>query len=314
MRRYVNLCVAGAAVAALAGAAGPPLAAAASPPLATAAAPPVRHVVIIYLENHSFDNVLGFWCDVHLARCPDGGMPAKVKLSNGAVVKSTVDPDTIPDVDHSGPSQVTAMDHGKMDGWDRIKPRAKMIGCGAEYSYICVSGYKPREEPNFATLAKKFAISDMTFSMSDSPSWEGHIYAVAASTDGFWGQTPQPPPGAARKLGWGCDSNKIVNWFSPSGTELKEPSCVPDPSLSLPNGGAFEPTSVQYIPTIMDRLDNAGLTWKIYGAVKGQGSYGLWDICPTFAECLYTPQDKNLVANSQFARTPRAATFPASLL
>ena len=70
MRRYVNLCVVGAAVAALAGAAGPPLAAAASPPLATAAAPPVRHVVIIYLENHSFDNVLGFWCDVHRARCP----------------------------------------------------------------------------------------------------------------------------------------------------------------------------------------------------------------------------------------------------
>jgi len=40
--------------------------------------------------------------------------------------------------------------------------------------------------PNFATLADKFAISDMTFSMSDSPSWEGHLYAVAASTDGFW--------------------------------------------------------------------------------------------------------------------------------
>ena len=301
MRRYVNLCVVGAAVAALAGAAGPPLAAAASPPLATAAAPPVRHVVIIYLENHSFDNVLGFWCDVHRARCPDGGMPAKVKLSNGAVVKSTVDPDTIPDVDHTGPSQVTAMDHGKMDGWDRIKPRAKMIGCGAEYSYICVSGYKPREEPNFATLAKKFAISDMTFSMSDSPSWEGHIYAVAASTDGFWGLTPSNVKGVHGVGGWGCDSKRMAPWFSPSGRKLREPSCVPDFSLGLPNGGAFAPTKVKYIPTIMDRLDAAGLTWRIYGATKGEGAYGDWDICPTFAECLYTKQDKRLVTNDDFA-------------
>jgi hypothetical protein len=29
-------------------------------------------VVVIYLENHSFDNVLGFWCNNHLGRCPDG--------------------------------------------------------------------------------------------------------------------------------------------------------------------------------------------------------------------------------------------------
>jgi hypothetical protein len=49
-------------VAALAGTAGLPVAA--------AAAPPIRHVVIIYLENHSFDNVLGYalgrgGCDAH---------------------------------------------------------------------------------------------------------------------------------------------------------------------------------------------------------------------------------------------------------
>src|SRR5262249_57162251 len=24
---------------------------------------PIEHVVVIYLENHSFDNVLGYWCD-----------------------------------------------------------------------------------------------------------------------------------------------------------------------------------------------------------------------------------------------------------
>ena len=57
---------------------------------------PVRHVVVIYLENHSFDNVLGFWCDANPGRCPQGGMPASVTLSNGAVVSPSVMRDKIP--------------------------------------------------------------------------------------------------------------------------------------------------------------------------------------------------------------------------
>src|SRR5690242_4141809 len=39
---------------------------------------PVKHVIVIDMENHSFDNVFGFWCDAHSGRCPDGGMPASV--------------------------------------------------------------------------------------------------------------------------------------------------------------------------------------------------------------------------------------------
>ena len=177
MRGYLRLGAAIAAVAALTGIAGLPV--------ATAAAPPIRHVVIIYLENHSFDNVLGYWCDEHPARCPDGGMPAKVTLSDGAVVTPTVDPDKIPNIAHNGPSQLVAMNNGKMDGWENMQPSGAMTGCGARWSYSCISGYRPSQEPNFAALANRFAISDMTFSLSDSPSWEGHIYAVAASTDGF---------------------------------------------------------------------------------------------------------------------------------
>ena len=32
-------------------------------PQAPASAVPIKHVVVLYLENHSFDNVLGYWCD-----------------------------------------------------------------------------------------------------------------------------------------------------------------------------------------------------------------------------------------------------------
>ena len=31
---------------------------------------PIKHVVFIFLENDSFDHILGFWCNDHPARCP----------------------------------------------------------------------------------------------------------------------------------------------------------------------------------------------------------------------------------------------------
>jgi hypothetical protein len=71
------------------------------PGVTRAQATPIRHVVVIYLENHSFDNLLGFWCDTQRGRCPDGGMPSSVRLSNGAVVTPSTARDTVPTVDHS---------------------------------------------------------------------------------------------------------------------------------------------------------------------------------------------------------------------
>ncbi len=85
-------------------------AAATAPAVArVSAVTPIRHIVVIYLENHTFDDVLGYWCRGHPRRCPDGGMPAKVTLSNGTVVTPGVLPDTVPKVLHSVASQLAAM-------------------------------------------------------------------------------------------------------------------------------------------------------------------------------------------------------------
>ena len=155
-------------------------------PKAVAPASPIQHVVVIYLENHSFDNVLGFWCDQNPGRCPDGGMPASVGLSDGTTVTPSVTPGKIPQIDHTVASQVAAMDGGKMDGWQNIA-RGQ---CDAATNYQCISGFQPSAIPNLTALAGKFAISDDMFSMADSPSWGGHMYAVAATLDGFTGVNP----------------------------------------------------------------------------------------------------------------------------
>jgi phospholipase C len=234
-------------------------------------------------------------------------MPSSVTLSDGTVVTPSVATDKVVNVNHTVAAQVAAIDGGKMDGWQKIPGHS----CDASTGYQCISGYKPAQIPNITTLAQNFAISDKTFSFADSPSWAGHMALAAASTDHFYGDMPVPAKRVKAKAGWGCDSNKVTPWVPPSGPLQKVPSCVPDPSLGLPFGGAFQKTPVSFIPTIMDRLGNANLSWKIYGAVKGATGYGTWNICPTFAECLYTSQDANLVSDAQFTADAAAGHLPS---
>jgi len=277
---------------------------------ASAQPSPVQHIVVLYLENHSFDSLLGYWCDDHPGRCPDGGMPASVTLSNGAVVTPSVSPDIVPNVSHTVQSQQAAIDGGKMNGWQKVP------GCAAKTGYACISGYTPAQAPNLASLADSFAISDHTFSMADSPSWGGHLYAAMGSLDGFEGNNPKAAPGVTPGPGWGCDSDKITQWVPRGGAVQWVPSCIPDFSLGLQNGGAFEPTPVSYAPTVLDRLDSAGLSWRIYGEPKpetgGKVSEGyIWDICPSFAECLDTGQKANNVASASFVHDARAGHLPS---
>jgi len=277
---------------------------------ASAQPQPVRHIVVLYLENHTFDNLLGYWCNHHPRRCPDGGMPSSVALSDKTVVKPDVMPDIVPNVSHTVTAQHAAIDGGKMDGWQNVP------GCAAKTGYACIGGYTPAQVPNLAALARRFAISDRTFSMAGSPSWGGHLYAVMGSLDSFEGENPIPAPGVTLGLGWGCDSNRITQWKAPGGAVKLIPSCIPDYSLGLPNGGAFKATPAKHAPTIMDRLHAKGLSWRIYGQPTPPSSggptaagYG-WDICPSFAECLFTHQKANNVPSATFVRNARSGKLP----
>src|SRR5947208_7656345 len=58
---------------------------------------PIQHVVVIMLENHSFDTMFGRFPGV-----------------KGAALPRASDPFTS-DIDHSGPAEVAAIDGGKMD-------------------------------------------------------------------------------------------------------------------------------------------------------------------------------------------------------
>ena len=276
----------------------------------TARRTPIKHIVVLYMENHTFDNMLGYWCKQNAGRCPDGGMPPAVTLSNGGVVIPGIMPDFVPKIAHSVAAERDAIDGGKMDGWQHVQ------GCGPRTNYACISGYVPAQVPNLTRLARHFAISDRTFSMADSPSWGGHLYAVMGQLDGFLGNNPFPARGVTPQPGWGCDSKHVTEWRPAGGRVQKVPSCIPDYSLRRANGGAFTPTPVKHVPTILDRLNRAHLSWRIYGEPKPAGSGTLafgyvWDICPSFAECLFTRQKSNNVPSSTFVQDALSGNLPS---
>jgi phospholipase C len=241
---------------------------------------PIRHVVVIYQENHTFDDTLGTMCNT--GRC-DG--VRKGKLPSGETIPLARAPDIVPGMDHSRTTQNTAINGGAMNGF------ANIPACAESKGYRCYMQYYPDQIPNLSALARRFAISDRTFSMDPIPSWGAHLELVAAQLDGFTGSLPVRTPATGDLIGWGCDSNRDAGWRArPGGPVRMVPSCVPDFSLDpvqYPYGGAYRPTPVKYAPTIMDRLNETHRSWRIYASKgPGIGSYG-WAICPTFAECLY---------------------------
>src|SRR5690349_14206609 len=103
------------------------MAAAGSGRASTPFATPIQHVVIVYKENHSFDNVLGQLC-LQDKRC-DGANTGLVP--NGSAIELKRAPDYIPNVAHTTVAQTTSIDGGKMDGF------AKIAGCSQSSGYAC---------------------------------------------------------------------------------------------------------------------------------------------------------------------------------
>jgi len=309
---------------------------------------PIRHVVVIDLENHSFDNVLGKFC-VDVARGaihrPGAHEPCDGAdvgtLPDGARYRLRPEPDYGLVVDHDVDGQAGDIAGGGMNGFTqqwgcgskteirrlvRSRRQAGLMPMGWLHHNLphpCMTQLEPMHGtcghgnatciPNAVTLAKDFAVSDRTFELHDTPSWAGHMVLADASMDRFFGTNPKPVPGSPAGRGWGCDSGKLTPWWNGE-FWVKVPSCVPNRFGQMgPLWSSWTGSHAGYLPTIFDRLDSAGLSWRIYGgtgATIGGSAYG-WTICPTFWECLGGPQRKDLVSNLNFVPAARDGTLPS---
>jgi len=144
---------------------------------------------------------------------------------------------------------------------------------------------------------------------------------VAQVSDGFTGVSPKAKTGFTAGVGWGCDSNKFAQWrATPGGAIQMVPACIPDytdplthltSDRSPANGGAITSTPVQHVPTLMDRMDAAGVSWTLYTSPRTSPVRAwTWAICPVFADCIYTDQANDLADPTQVITDGKNGTLP----
>src|SRR4051812_17676971 len=98
---------------------------------------PIKHVIFIYNENHSFDNIFGKYCAAKpVGHCE--GKTGPVTFSNGGTYNMQPAADIVPDSCHEVACLQQVLDGSKMDGWDKLNT------CGPT-QLACLQQFSPKQ-------------------------------------------------------------------------------------------------------------------------------------------------------------------------
>jgi len=235
----------------------------------------VNHVVVIYLENHSFDNLYGSFSganglsnataanttQVDATGTPYTSLPAILPVPP---TFPTNLPNTYFNIDQFVPANMVTqdvlhryyqeqmqIDGGKMDKYSLYNTSAGLT-----------QGYYKTDLLPMLPFAKKYVLCDNFYHSAFGGSFLNHQWLIAAASPTF----PGAPAG-------------IVATLNPDGTVNKDGQVTPDgfvvntsytvnaphPATTGPN--AYDPTKLvpnQTNPTIGDRLSDKSISWAWY--------------------------------------------------
>ena len=265
---------------------------------------PIQHVVILLQENRSFDNVFaGFSGADTVMSGPCEPAPwckrgQKVPLK--AVTLETTDIQGLgTDIDHSHNGFEIEYNHGKMNGFDKIRFGAEGTGLPAKlypYAYI-----ERSETKAYWDFAKQYTLADHMFFTATASSFIAHQQIIAGTTrlNAHESLTDQPDG-----MPWGCDATVgTVTAIIKTNGQVNE------------FGGPF-PCFTQY-GTMADLLDAANVSWKYYvDNYKGKGSdfSGLvWNGFDAIKKIRYSPDWKKNVSepNTNVINDVKSGSLPA---
>jgi len=244
----------------------------------------VKHVVVIYMENHSFDNLYGQFPGAdgleqakkeNIIQLDASGQPYTtlppiprssafpINLPNTYFgIEQYVAADQItPDVTHRFYQEQVQIDGGKMDKY-------------ALYNFtkgLTMGYYKTADLPLY-DLAKKYTVCDHFFHSVFGGSFLNHIWLVSAASPVF----PNAPA-------------NIIAQVDASGKLVKDGTVTPDGyAVNTANSVNLHPLKDitanlvpnQTNPTIGDRLSDKGISWAWYSGGWNNAVAGKPD--PTF--------------------------------
>jgi phospholipase C len=245
----------------------------------------VKHVVVIYLENHSFDNLYGQFAGANgLWNAPksrtiqvdSAGKPYEfLPPISGTSAFPTNLPNTFfnidqyipndqetPDVLHRYYQEQLEIDGGKMDKYALYNTSA-----GLSQGY-----YKTSLLPLLG-MAQKYTLCDNFYHSAFGGSFLNHMWLIAAASPVF----PNAPASIVAKLG--PTGNLISDGqVTPDGYVVNTSYTVNAPHPAGTNPAVLVPD--QTIPTIGDRLNDKNISWAWYSGGWDSALAGTPD--PTF--------------------------------
>lgn len=225
----------------------------------------IQHTVFILKENHTFDNYFGTFAGA------DGATSGSV--STGQVVPLSHMADTsVPGLCNSWACALLGMDADKMDRFD-------LIYGGALTAYTQLNA---QDIPNYWAYARQFVLADRFFTSVHGPSLPNDFYTIAAQSGGVISNISDSGPGPPT---CGGDTTATVQVMDSNGNITNQFPC-------------FD------FPTLADRLQSAGLTWKFYS----DGTVTVFNLINHIGN---TPQFKDHLASSaQFVIDAQTGQLP----
>jgi len=167
--------------------------------------PKIDHVIVLMLENRSFDCILG---RLYPGRPDFDGVPPGAFNMVGA---TKVDAWTSDRGDGTGDFTIPTPDPGEsfadmtaqIYGAGESPPAAAPTMGGFAANYAAVSGadpknvmhgFTPLQLPVISTLAKEFAVSDRWFASTPNQTWPNRFFAHTGTADGYVNNSPIHPP------------------------------------------------------------------------------------------------------------------------
>ncbi len=144
--------------------------AARTPSLPNPAASGIDHVVVVCMENRSFDHILG-WLPGADGRQAGLSYPGKNGVMHSTYHLTTFQGCGHPDPDHSYSGARTEYDNGKCDGWLRVND---------EFS---IGYYKRADLPFLGRAAPAWTVCDRYFAATLGPTFPNRLYLHSAQTD-----------------------------------------------------------------------------------------------------------------------------------
>lgn len=236
---------------------------------------PIQHIIVIMQENHSFDNYFGTYPGAD-------GIPQNLCMpidpSNKAAgcIKPflSTNPVTSPDLPHTSVASLLAFDNGNMDGFIGAAKTDPTTNATNSMRY-----YDNQTIPNLWAYAERYVLADHFFSSVLSYSQPNHWYMIA-------GLSP------------------FVSITEGAIEEQKQ--CVTNGTLTLST--CIYINEAQTVNTIVDLLQNSGVSWKYYDtptpptladAIIGGRAFDYWNPLLSKNSTYSTGYNPNFVAREQ---------------